>query len=148
MSDEGSPGKEKIPDRIVLGRKKLCEEILDKIREISGEDVYACMQCGKCSAGCPMTDEMDISPAQVFKYLMMGEFEALLESKTAWICSSCFTCALRCPKGVDLSRVLEAVRSIMLRKRKDKVVVEKLSSTDLSKAPPIALISILRKHSG
>ena len=42
-------------------------ELLAKIEEISGINVFKCMQCGCCSAGCPVADEMDYAPAQMMK---------------------------------------------------------------------------------
>lgn len=122
---------------------KLETDILQKVEEISGQNAFSCYQCGMCSAGCPMAEEMDLLPNQVIRLLQMGAFEELLNSRTVWICASCYTCRARCPRGVDLARLMEAVRLTILRRTKDdyvspaKMVKEKL--------PQIALISALRK---
>ncbi len=126
--------------RLVL---KLETDILKKVEEISGQNVFSCYQCGMCSAGCPMSEEMDLLPNQVIRFLQMGAFDEILSSSTVWLCASCYTCRARCPRGVDLARLMEAVRLIVLRKTKDdyippvRMVKEKL--------PQIALISALRK---
>lgn len=118
-------------------------DILKKVEEISGQNVFSCYQCGMCSAGCPMSEEMDLLPNQVIRFLQMGAFDEILSSSTVWLCASCYTCRARCPRGVDLARLMEAVRLIVLRKTKDdyippvRMVKEKL--------PQIALISALRK---
>jgi len=118
-------------------------DILKKVEEISGQNVFSCYQCGMCSAGCPMSEEMDLLPNQVIRFLQMGAFDEILGSSTVWLCASCYTCRARCPRGVDLARLMEAVRLIVLRKTKDdyippvRMVKEKL--------PQIALISALRK---
>ena len=31
----------------------------DRVKELSGEKVELCFQCGACSSGCPMTQEME-----------------------------------------------------------------------------------------
>lgn len=123
-------------------------ELLAKVEEISGEKVFRCMQCGSCAAGCPMHDRMDISPNQVWKLLQMGEVERVRDSQTIWACFSCFTCGVRCPKGIDLAKVMEALRLLLLRKRRDYADGNKIPEETLSEVPPIALISCLRKLSG
>lgn len=121
--------------------------LLAKVEEISGERVFRCMQCGSCAAGCPMHDRMDISPNQVWKLLQMGEVERVRDSRTIWACFSCFTCSARCPKGIDLAKVMEAVRQLLLRKRQDYADGNRIPEETLKEVPPIALISCLRKLS-
>ncbi len=125
-----------------------CEEIqgdvLRKVAEISGENVFACYQCGKCSAGCPSAGEMELLPNQVLQLLQMGKVDLVLKSNTPWVCAACFTCSVRCPKGVDLARVMEAVRQIVLRTNVDRTDPRKVEGRD--KLPQIALISNFRKH--
>ncbi|MCK4338149.1 MAG: 4Fe-4S dicluster domain-containing protein [Candidatus Aminicenantes bacterium] len=125
----------------------LHRETLEKIREISGENIFKCMQCGCCSAGCPVADEMGFAPAQMVKILQIGDFAKLKESKAVWMCASCFTCRARCPKGVDIARIAEAVRQIFLRKRLDYQDPAKIAGEKLKIVPQVALISCLRKFS-
>ena len=47
--------------------------LLSKVEELSGENLYACYQCGKCSAGCPMVEEMDLLPNQVILLVKLGD---------------------------------------------------------------------------
>jgi len=90
---------------------------LKDIADISGENVRECYQCGKCTAACPVNKAMDILPHQVIRFLQLGMANEVLKSNTIWICASCFTCAGRCPRGVDVARVMEALRIVLLRKR-------------------------------
>lgn len=120
-------------------------KFIEKIEELSGERVFACYQCGKCSAGCPSISEMDISPSQALHLIQLGQEEEVLNSKTIWICASCFTCITRCPKGVDLAKIMEALRQITLRKNVDQVNPLSLSKEVLSHLPQIALVSSFRK---
>jgi len=55
-----------------ISAKKLNNEIIEKIEEISGENIYKCYQCGKCTAGCPAANEMDYGPAQSIRLLQLG----------------------------------------------------------------------------
>lgn len=126
--------------RLVL---KTQNELLKKIEKISGENVFACYQCGKCSAGCPMSSEMDLLPNQVIRLLQLGITESLLNCRTIWLCASCFTCTIRCPKGVNLARLMEGVRLVLLRITKE----DQISPKEMVKEflPQVALISALRK---
>lgn len=116
-------------------------ELIRRVEEISGEKLSACYQCGKCSAGCPLVSAMDILPSQAIRLAQLGAAE-VLDFRTIWLCASCFTCAARCPKGVDLARVMEALRLIRLRKNVDRLEIGKLPEG----LPPIAVISALRKY--
>ncbi|MDI6841139.1 MAG: 4Fe-4S dicluster domain-containing protein [bacterium] len=117
--------------------------VIRKIEEISGENILKCYQCGKCSAGCPAVGAMDILPNQAIRLIQVGEVDEVVNSKTVWVCASCFTCSARCPKGVDVAKVLEAVRLIFLRKNVDYQIPKEVP--DKNKLPQIALISSFRK---
>jgi heterodisulfide reductase subunit C len=131
--------------RTSISKKKIRDDFVKKIEELSGQKLLACYQCGKCSAGCPAVAEMDILPNQVIRYAQLGFKEELLEAKSVWVCASCYTCNVRCPKGIKIAEVMEAVRQVLLRKRKDHVQVSKLSAEDKASVPAIALISNFRK---
>jgi len=131
--------------RINISKKKIKDPFVAKVEELSGQNLLACYQCGKCSAGCPAVSEMDILPNQIIRYAQLGFKGELLKSKAIWICASCFTCNARCPKGINIAEVIEAIREILLRKREDHLKVKKLSDAEKADVPPIAIISSLRK---
>ena len=143
--DPFKPEREKEKMRTIISKKKIRDDFVRKIEEISGQKLLACYQCGKCSAGCPAVGEMDILPNQVIRYAQLGFKEELLEAKSVWVCASCYTCNVRCPKGIKIAEVMEAVRQVLLRKRKDHIDVPKLSAEDKASVPAIALISNFRK---
>lgn len=131
--------------RVVLTAKKLHSDFVNKIEEISGQDLMSCYQCGKCSAGCPMAFAMDILPNQIIRLVQLGMEEDVARSKTLWLCASCITCAARCPRGVDLSRVMEAVRLLTLRKNINMVEPSNIAKETIAELPQIALVSSFRK---
>ncbi len=131
--------------RTNITRQKIHSPFVAKIEELSGQNLLACYQCGKCSAGCPSVDQMDIPPNQIIRLAQLGMEQELRESKSIWICASCMTCNVRCPKGIDIAEVIEAIRQIILRKRNDHVEIKNLTDSEKSDVPPIALISCFRK---
>lgn len=80
-----------------------------------GAAIAACMQCGTCSGGCTNIDRMDMSPRTLILMVQRGEWEKVLQSNTLWMCSSCYICTTRCPRGVRPSDVIEAVKAIAIR---------------------------------
>ena len=69
-----------------------------------------CYQCGKCTAGCPLAEGMDLMPREVIRYLQLGALEEVLDAKTPWICAQCVVCSSRCPQNVDICSIMRAVR--------------------------------------
>ena len=132
--------------RVEISSRKLDSGFIKKVAEISGQDLLACNQCGKCSAGCPMCFAMDLLPNQIIRLAQLGLEEDIASAKTVWLCASCLTCTVRCPRGVDLGRVMEAIRLITLRKNIDYVGAAGIPKDTVSELPQIALVSSFRKH--
>ncbi len=131
--------------RVNISRQKIKDPFVLKVQKLSGQNLLACYQCGKCSAGCPAVSQMDILPNQIIRFAQLGFKDELLESRSIWICESCFMCNSRCPKGINIAEVIEVLRQILLRKREDHLKVERMSGDEKEDVPPIALISSMRK---
>ncbi|MCF0230278.1 MAG: 4Fe-4S dicluster domain-containing protein [Parasporobacterium sp.] len=93
----------------ILNRKE-GKLLADRIAKEAGVKVYECYQCGKCSAGCPMAQSMDIMPRQLVHYLQLGDMNSIMRSKTIWMCASCHTCVERCPHDIDIPTLIEKSR--------------------------------------
>ena len=130
-----------------INHASLSSDFVKKVERISGQDLRACYQCGNCSAGCPMARHMDVLPSQIIRFARLGLEQALLEAKSIWTCVSCLTCNSRCPKGVKVAEVIEAVRQVLLRTRQDHVNIDQIPKEMLTEVPPIALIGCMRKFS-
>jgi len=116
-----------------------------EVEEISGQDLLACNQCGKCSAGCPVAATMDMLPSQVIRRVQLG-MKDVLDSNTVWICASCLTCVARCPKGVDLPRLMEALRQIALREGITELDLDALPPELVQAVPQLAIVGGYRKY--
>ena len=116
-----------------------------KIAEISGENIYECMQCGTCSAVCPMVDSMGITTRQGILYMQFGRTEEVMDARIGEFCASCHTCMVRCPRDIDVPKVYEAVRQITLRRNVDLIKLEEIPKDTMAEAPQIAFVSTFRK---
>ena len=133
---------------MILDHRKTEDDIIAEIKAISGADVRACSQCGKCTAGCPLASAMDLMPNQILRLLQLGEHEPVLKSRTIWQCASCLTCAARCPKEVDPARVMDALRTLLMRQGVVHVEIPNVPAQVLAEAPQQALIGGFRKFVG
>ena len=131
--------------RVQISSKGVQGEFVKRVAELSGQNLNLCYQCGKCSAGCPMSFAMDLLPNQIMRLVQLGLEDDIGKSRTIWLCASCLTCTVRCPKGVDISRVMEALRLITLRKNVDFVEPSKIPPEIIAELPQIALVSGFRK---
>jgi heterodisulfide reductase subunit C len=122
-------------------------KFIERVEELSGENVYACYQCGRCSAGCPVASEMDVLPNQVIRLVQMGLAEDVLHSKTLFLCASCFTCQSRCPKGIDMARVMEAVRHLLDPKGADVFGPGEIPPDLANELPQQVMVALCRKFS-
>jgi len=76
-----------------------------------GEKIHSCFQCGVCSGSCPIVFAMDYSPRQISEMIHIGLRKAVLSSATIWLCSTCYMCYERCPQGVKLTDVFNAIKN-------------------------------------
>ncbi len=100
-----------------LDGDQMNREFLDQVIAEGGEGaaIASCMQCGTCSGGCTNIDRMDMSPRTLVLMVQRGEWEKVIKSNSLWLCTSCYTCTSRCPRGVRPSDVIEAVKAIAIR---------------------------------
>jgi heterodisulfide reductase subunit C len=120
-------------------------EFVHQIETISGQSLLACNQCGKCSAGCPVAFSTDILPNQVIRLAQLG-IDDVLDSQTIWSCAACLTCVSRCPKGIDLPRVMEAIRQLKMERDGNQIETTDLSPEMVAEVPQLALIGGFRKY--
>jgi len=77
-----------------------------------GEIVASCIQCGTCSGSCPTAPAMDYMPRQIMHMVQQGMKEEVLSCKAIWLCATCFTCTVRCPRSIPVADVLARLRGI------------------------------------
>jgi heterodisulfide reductase subunit C2 len=101
-------------------RKVTTSSLSFALKEKVNIDVQNCYQCGKCSAGCPLSSEMDYSPNYIMRMIQTSEPELekkVLQSLTIWLCLSCEMCYSRCPQSIEIPKVMDYLRERSLQKK-------------------------------
>ncbi|MEW6333743.1 MAG: heterodisulfide reductase-related iron-sulfur binding cluster, partial [Thermodesulfobacteriota bacterium] len=88
----------------------LNSDLAQRIRRQCGENVFLCYQCAKCASGCPVAEHFDLLPNELLRALQIGRKDAVLKSRTLWLCAMCETCAVRCPHGINITRVMDVLK--------------------------------------
>jgi heterodisulfide reductase subunit C len=101
---------------ITIKKTKTDDRLKDIVEEISGVDLGVCLQCKKCSSGCPVGRLAKSRPSEIMRRLHLNAGNELLESDIVWTCVSCETCSARCPMGIDVAAVMDALRKLALER--------------------------------
>ena len=95
---------------------QLSTELAERIQRETGENVFLCYHCVKCTSGCPLVEHFDLAPNQVMRAAQLGMEQVIFESKSPWLCASCQTCTTRCPQGIDIAKVMDFIISEALER--------------------------------
>jgi len=133
---------------IKISLKTIDDELQRKVREISGQNFSKCFQCGTCAGSCPMVEHITATPRKLMALLQIGQKEALEAVNTPWVCASCHTCMVRCPRGLDITRIMEALRQVVLRQNINRIEPSNLQPEEVIDLPQIAMVSGFRKLTG
>lgn len=91
------------------------ETFLEEVnKKINGVPLQRCYHCRKCTAGCPVASYMEYNPNRVIKMIQNGQRDRVLDSSTIWLCLSCETCITRCPNKVDIARMMDVLRQMVI----------------------------------
>ncbi|MBN2150255.1 MAG: 4Fe-4S dicluster domain-containing protein [Candidatus Lokiarchaeota archaeon] len=77
-----------------------------------GRGLYQCVACGKCSAGCPISDALEVLPHQIIRKAILGLKTQVLSCPTIWVCATCFRCNDRCPEQVNPASIMFVLKNM------------------------------------
>ena len=94
---------EKLP--ALLTEKRLDRAFIEQV-EPDWQKLLTCIQCGTCSASCPAAELMDYAPRQLWQMIRLGMRELVMNSRTFWLCTQCYACQVRCPRGIEIAETM------------------------------------------
>jgi len=102
---------------------KLTLDFVDEVKAIpGGQQIADCIQCGTCSGSCPTSYLMKHTPRRLIAMTRAGMREEVLESPDIWLCTSCYYCYVRCPRGIKVTDLMYAFKRLSAR---DKYGIQK-----------------------
>lgn len=126
-----------VPDMIDLTEPGRDPAFPDRLGA-DGSMLHRCIQCGTCTASCPASEAMDISPRQMWRMVQLGLVDEVLDSKTMWLCSLCYQCQVRCPRGIPLTETITHLKQLAMK--------EGVISSRQSKAFYEAFADVMRRY--
>lgn len=94
--------------------------IAESIKKATGVDIDKCYQCGKCTAGCVLADDMDYPSSMIMRMLQtddMENYHKVLSSEAIWLCQNCENCIGRCPKEIDIPKIMDYLRNQSVKEK-------------------------------
>jgi heterodisulfide reductase subunit D len=92
-----------------LTAERLDRDFIKQV-EPDWQKLATCIQCGTCSASCPAAELMDYSPRQLWEMIRLGLRDQVMNSRTFWLCTQCYACQVRCPRGIHISETMRNLR--------------------------------------
>jgi heterodisulfide reductase subunit C len=100
-------------ERVDLTSQALDRGFMDVLAP-AREKLRNCMQCGSCTATCASSYAMDYTPRQLWHMVRLGLKDEVLSSRTLWLCSSCYSCTLRCPRDLPLTETIGTLKRLAI----------------------------------
>ncbi len=90
----------------IVSPKKQPEYVKEHLQKFN---LAACMTCGTCSSGCPITGTPGMEgwdTRKTLRMLVYGMTDEVVYSKFPWICTGCGRCAYGCPMAIDIPYIM------------------------------------------
>ncbi len=102
--------------RTVKYEEELDAGFADRVAaEPGGDAIWDCLQCGTCSAICPVSIYMDKTPRRIIGLIRGGFREEVLKSQSIWICTSCYACTVECPEKIRITDIMYIAKRMAMK---------------------------------
>lgn len=81
------------------------------IPTINASRALSCLECGRCTAVCPVGRYQRFSPRRLISQVVSKGLEALAHEPSLWTCLTCERCSVVCPVQVDYSQFILDARA-------------------------------------
>ena len=102
------------PQKTIVRLDELDMGFAEAVAKAGGEKINLCIQCGTCSASCPPGRRRAFRTRLLIRRAMLGFRDEVLSDQHIWDCTTCYTCAQRCPRDVNPMEILIGLRSLLV----------------------------------
>ena len=81
--------------------------------ENTGSDILKCMHCGVCSGSCPSGRHTSLNVRRLLKKARNDA--GVLSDDSLWLCTTCYNCQERCPRGIGIVDAIFEMRALAVR---------------------------------
>ncbi|MFW6080313.1 MAG: 4Fe-4S dicluster domain-containing protein [Desulfosalsimonas sp.] len=89
------------------------EAAVERIRQ----KLATCIQCGTCTGSCPNAHAMDVTPRRLWRLVITGRTCEIFETRSFSLCSECYCCTLRCPRGLALTDAMAELKQLAAKEK-------------------------------
>ncbi|ADZ08951.1 CoB/CoM heterodisulfide reductase, subunit C [Methanobacterium lacus] len=98
-------------EKEVITRENIDPDFKNEVMDAGAESVALCFQCGTCTGACPSGRRTPYKIRNVVRKSVMGLKEEVIADDTIWMCTTCYECQERCPRGIKIVDVVKTVRN-------------------------------------
>lgn len=84
-------------------------------KQHGGETLMLCFQCGTCTGSCPSGRLTSYRTRKLIRKAQLGLKDEVLKSPDLWMCTTCYTCMERCPRGVEIVDIITVLRNMAVK---------------------------------
>ena len=78
-------------------------------------EILTCFQCGTCHSSCPSGKYTSLNVRKIIRDSMKKDVS---DAPELWMCTTCYNCQERCPRGIKVTDAILLLRSEAVKKGK------------------------------
>lgn len=117
--------------------------LMAELKQYGAVNPEACINCGNCTAICPLTSSEHPFPRRTIRNIQMGLRDRLLASTDPWLCYFCGDCSITCPRSAEPAETMMATRRWLIAQYDKSGQAKKLYTSEKSVAFAIFRTALL-----
>jgi heterodisulfide reductase subunit C len=117
--------------------------LMTELKQYGAVNPEACINCGNCTAVCPLTTSEHPFPRRTIRNIQMGLRERLAANIDPWLCYFCGDCSITCPRGAEPAETMMATRRWLIAQYDKSGRAKKLYTSEKTVALAILRTALL-----
>ncbi|MBN2148133.1 MAG: 4Fe-4S dicluster domain-containing protein [Anaerolineales bacterium] len=90
--------------------RRVDPNLMEELKEYGAVGVEKCINCGNCTAICPLASDEYNFPRNMIRLSQMGIKDRMISSLDPWLCYYCGDCSDTCPQKAEPGETMMAMR--------------------------------------